>query len=91
MTEEWRRLHYKELYARYSSSNIILVIKSRRLRWAGHVARIGARRDTYRALVEKHEGSRSLGRPRRKWEENIKTDLREEGWRGHEMNRSGSG
>jgi hypothetical protein len=61
--EEWIRLHNKEFYALYSSSNIILVIKSRRLRWAGHVARIRARRDTYRALVEKHEGSNHVEDP----------------------------
>jgi hypothetical protein len=66
---EWKRLHSGELYALYSTSNIIRVIKSRRLRWAGHVARMGERRGAYRALVEKPEGRRPLGRPRRRWEE----------------------
>jgi hypothetical protein len=80
VTGEWRRLHNKELYALYSSPNIIRVIKSGRLRWAGHVARMGERRGAYRALVGKPEGRRSLGRPRHKWEDNIKMDLREVGW-----------
>jgi hypothetical protein len=70
----------KELYALYSSPNIIWVIKSRRLRWAGHVARMGERRGSYRALVGRPEGKRPLGRPRRRWEDDIKLDLREIGW-----------
>jgi hypothetical protein len=64
----------------YSSPNIIWVIKSRRLRWAGHVARMGERRGAFRALVGKPEGRRPLGRPRRRWEADIKMDLREVGW-----------
>jgi hypothetical protein len=60
---EWRRLHNEKLYALHSSPNIIRVIKSRRLRWAGQVARIGERRGAYRALVGKPEGRRPLGRP----------------------------
>jgi hypothetical protein len=64
VTREWRRLHNKELYAVYSSPNIIRAIKSRRLRWAGHVARMGERRGAYRALVGKPEGRRLFGRPR---------------------------
>jgi hypothetical protein len=80
VTGEWRRLHNKELYALYSSPNIIQVIKSKRLRWAGHVAHMGNRRGAYRALVEKPEGGRRLGKPRRRWEDNIKMDLREVGW-----------
>jgi hypothetical protein len=64
VTEEWRRLHNKELYAMYSSPNIIRMIKSRRLRWAGHVARMGERRGAYRALVGKPGGRRPLERPR---------------------------
>jgi hypothetical protein len=77
VTGEWRRrLHNKELYALYFSPNIIRVIKSRRLRWAGHVARMGERRGAYRALVGKSEGRRPLGRSRRRWEDNIKMDLR---------------
>jgi hypothetical protein len=79
---EWSRLHNKELYALYSSPNIIRVMKSRRLRWEGHVARMGERRGAYRALVGKPEGRRPLKRPRRRWEDNIKMDLREVGWVG---------
>jgi hypothetical protein len=79
VTGECRRLHNKELYALYSL-NIIRVVKSRRLRWAGHVARMGERRGAYRALVGKLEGRRPLGRPRRRWEDNIKVDLREVAW-----------
>jgi hypothetical protein len=66
-----------ELYALYFSRNIIRVIKSRRLRWAGHVARMGERKGACRALVEKPKGRRLLGRPRRRWENNIKMNLRE--------------
>jgi hypothetical protein len=80
VTGEWRRLHNKELYALYPSPNIIRVMKSRRLRWAGHVARMGERRGAYRALVGKPERRKPLGRPRRRWEYNIKMDLREVGW-----------
>jgi hypothetical protein len=80
VTEKWRTLHNKELYALYSSPNIIRAIKSRRLRWAGHVARMGERRGVYRVLVGKPEGRRPLGRPRRRWEDNIKMDLRQVGW-----------
>jgi hypothetical protein len=80
VTGKWRILHNKELYALYSSPNIIRVIKSRRLRWVGHVARMGERRGAYRALVGKPEGRRPLGRPRCTWEDNIKMDLREVGW-----------
>jgi hypothetical protein len=91
VTGEWRRLHNKELHALYSSLNIIRVIKSRRLRWAGHVAHMGERRGAYRALVGKPEGRRPLGRPRRTWEDNIKIDLREVGWGGHGLDQCGSG
>jgi hypothetical protein len=90
VTREWRRLHNKELYAVYSSPNIIQVIKSSRLRWAGHVARMPERRGAYSALVRKPEGRRQLERPRRRWEDNIKMDLREVGW-GHGLDQSGSG
>jgi hypothetical protein len=83
---EWRRLHNKELYALCFSPNIIWVIKSRRLRWAGHVARMEERRGAYRALVGKPEGRIPLGRPRRRWEDNIKMDLREAGGRGIDWN-----
>jgi hypothetical protein len=91
VTGEWRRLHNKELYALYSSPNFIRVIKSRRLRRAGRVARMGERRGAYRALVEKHGGRRPLGRPRRRWEDNIKMDLREVGWGVDGLDQSGSG
>jgi hypothetical protein len=75
VTGEWRRLHNEELNDRYSSSNIIRVIKSRRMRWAGHVACMGEGRGAYRILVGRPEGRRPLGRPRRRWEDNIKMDL----------------
>jgi hypothetical protein len=75
VTGEWRRLHNEELYALYSSPNIIQVYKSRRLRWAGHVACMGERRGACRALVGKHEGRTPPGRPRCRWEDNVKMDL----------------
>ena len=80
ITEEWRMLHNAELHALYSSPNIIRNLKSRRLRWAGHVARMEQFRNAYRVLVGKPERKRPLGRPRRRWEDNIKMDLREVGW-----------
>ena len=64
---EWRRLHNEELNVLYSSPNIVRVIKSRRMSWAGHVARMGKERGVYRVLVGKPEGRRPLGRPRRRW------------------------
>ena len=76
---ELRKLHNEELNDLYSSSNIVRVIKSRRMRLTGHVARMGERRGVHRVLVDKPEGKRPLGRPRRKWEYNIKTDLQEVG------------
>jgi hypothetical protein len=82
VTEEWRRLHNKELYALYSSPDIIRVIMSGRLRLAEHVARMRGRIGTYTILVGKPAGTRPLGRPRRTWENNIKMDLREVGWKG---------
>ncbi|KAJ4431656.1 hypothetical protein ANN_20255 [Periplaneta americana] len=78
-TGEWRKLHNTELHALYSSPNIIRNLKSRRLRWAGHVARMGESRNAYRVLVGRPEGKRPLGRPRRRWEDNIKMNLREVG------------
>ncbi|KAJ4433925.1 hypothetical protein ANN_16239 [Periplaneta americana] len=80
VTGEWRKLHNAELHALYSSPDIIRNIKSRRLRWAGHVARMGESRNAYRVLVGRPEGKRPLGRPRRRWEDNIKVDLREVGY-----------
>jgi hypothetical protein len=81
-TGEWRRLHNEELNDLYSSPNIIRVIKSRGMRWAGHVARMEEERGAYRILVWRAEGMRPLGRPRLRWKDNIKTDLREVGWGG---------
>jgi hypothetical protein len=80
VTEEWRILHNEELNDLYSSPNIIRVFKSRRMRWAGHVARMGEGKGAYRILVGRPEGRRPLGRPRRRWEDNIKMDLQEVGW-----------
>jgi hypothetical protein len=74
----WRKLHNDELHSLYSSPNIVRVITSRRM-WAGHVARMGEGRGVYRVLVRRSEGKRLLGRPRRRWEDNIKTDLTERG------------
>jgi hypothetical protein len=81
VTGEWRRLHNEELNDLYSSLNIVRVIKSRRMRWAGHVARMGEERGVYRVLVGKPEGKRPLGRPRRRWVDNIRMDLQEVGCR----------
>jgi len=79
VTGEWRKLHNEELNDLYSSPNIVRVIKSRRIKWAGHVARMGERRGVYRILVGKSEEKRPLGRPRCRWEDNIKMDLQEVG------------
>jgi hypothetical protein len=75
----WRKLHNDELRNMYSSPNIVRVIKSRRMRWARHVAGMGEGRGVYRVLVGRPEGKRPLGRPRLRWEDNIKLDLREIG------------
>jgi hypothetical protein len=72
-------LHNDELHRLYSSPNIVRVIKSSRMRWAGHVARLGEGRGVYRVLVGRPEGERPLGRPGRRWEDNIKLDFREIG------------
>jgi hypothetical protein len=80
VTGGWRNLHNEELHNLYSSPSIIRMINSRRMRWAGHIARMGKRRNAYRILVGKPERRRSLGRPRRRWVNNIKIDLRERGW-----------
>jgi hypothetical protein len=77
-TGGWRKLHNEELLN--SSQSIIIIIKSRRMRWAGHVERMGEKRNAYRILVGKPEGKRPLVRPRRRWVDNIKMDLREMGW-----------
>jgi hypothetical protein len=78
----WRKLHNEELHNLYSSPSIIRMIKSRRMRWAGHVTRMRAKRNAYRILVGNPEGKRPLGRPRRRWVDNIKMDLREIRWDG---------
>jgi hypothetical protein len=75
----WRKLHNDELHSLYSSPNIVRVIKSRRMRWAGHVARMVEGRGIYRVLVGRPEGKRPLGRPRRRWEDNIQIELRDIG------------
>jgi hypothetical protein len=80
VTEEWRKLHNEELRDLHSSPSIIRIIKSRRMRWAGHVARMGEKRNAYRLLVGNPEGKRPLGRPRRRWVDNIRMDLGEVGW-----------
>jgi hypothetical protein len=79
LTGGWRKPHNEELHNLYSSPSIIRIIKSRRLRWAGHVARMGEKRSVYRLLVGKPEGKRPLGRPRRRCIDNIKMDLVEIG------------
>jgi len=84
VTGEWRKLHNEELNDLYCSPNTVRVIKSRRMRWAGHVARMGERRGVYRVLVGKLEGKRQLGRPKRRWEDNIEMDLQEVGCAGVE-------
>jgi hypothetical protein len=89
LTEEFRRLHNKELYALYSSQNIIRFIKLNRLRWVRRVARMEVKRGSYRVLVGKPDGRRPFGRPRRRWDDNIKVVLREMGLE-HEVAYTGS-
>jgi len=79
VTGKLRKLHNEELRDLYPLPNIVRVVKSRRMRWAGHVARMGEGRGVHRVLVGKPEEKRLLGRPRRRWEDNIKIDLLEEG------------
>jgi hypothetical protein len=80
VTGEWKKLHNEELRDLYSSPSIIRIIKSRRMRWAGHVARMGEKSNAYKLLVGKPEGKRPLGRPRLRWVDNIMIDLGEVGW-----------
>jgi hypothetical protein len=80
VTGGWRKLHNEELHGLYSSFSIVRVIKARRMRWVGHVACMGEVRGAYNILVGRPEGSRPLGRLRRRWEDNIKMDLREIGF-----------
>jgi hypothetical protein len=77
LTGGWRKLNNKELHGLYSSPSIVRVIKARRMRWAGHVARTGEVRGVYNLMVGKPEGRKPLGRPGRRWEDNINMDLRE--------------
>jgi hypothetical protein len=79
VTGEWRKLHNEEMHNFYSSPDSIKQVKSRQMRWAGHVARMGEERKVYKVLVGKPEGKRPLGRPRRRWEDGIRMDLREIG------------
>jgi hypothetical protein len=75
VTDECRKLHNEQLRDLYSSPSIIRIMKARRIRWAGHVARMEEKRNAYRLLLRKPEGKRSLGRPRRRWLDNIRMDL----------------
>jgi hypothetical protein len=79
VTGGWRNLYNEELHNLYSSPSIIRIIKSRRMRWEGHVAQMGEKRNVYRLLVGKPEGKRPLGRPSHRWMDNIKMDLSEIG------------
>jgi len=88
VTGEWRKQHNEELNGLYCSPNILRVIKSKRMRWAGHVACVGERIGAYKVLVGKIEGKRQLGRSRHVWENNIKMDLQEVGCG---LDRAGSG
>jgi hypothetical protein len=80
VTGDWRKLHNEELHGLYSSPSIVRVIKARRMRWAGHVARMGEVRGAYNILVGRPEGRRPLERPRHRWEDNIKMYLRDIGF-----------
>jgi len=91
VTGELRKLHNEELNDLYSSPNVVRVIIWRRVRWVGHVARLGERRGVYRVLVGKPEGKRQLGRPKLTWEDNIKMDLQAVECGGYGLDRAGSG
>jgi hypothetical protein len=80
VTGEWRKLQNEELHDLYSSSSITRMIMSMRMKWVGNVARIGEKRNAYKLLVGKPEGKRPLGRPRRRWVDNIRMDLGDVGW-----------
>jgi hypothetical protein len=82
VTERWRRLHNEELHKLCTLPNIIRVIKSWRMRGAGHLARMGEMRNAYKMVVENSEGKRPLKRPRCRWEDNIRMDITEVGWEG---------
>ena len=94
VTGEWKKLYNEELSDLYSLPNIVRVVKPTRMRWAGHVARMGKGRGVHGVLVGKPEGKRPFGRPRRRWEDNIKMDLQEVGcggWTGSSWLRIGTG
>jgi hypothetical protein len=91
VTGEWRKLHNEDLNDLYCSPNIVRVIKSKRMRWAGHVACMGERRGVYRVLVGKPVGTRELRKHRRKWEANINMDFQEVGCGVCGLDRAGSG
>jgi hypothetical protein len=91
VTGEWRKLHSEELHNLYSSPDIIRQVKSRRMRWEGHVSRMGGERKVYKVLVGKPEGRRPLGRPRRRWEDGVRMDLKEIGLGGCGLDSTGSG
>jgi hypothetical protein len=80
VTGDWRKLHNEELHNSYSSPSTIRMIKWRRIRWTEYEALMGKKRNAYRILVETADGKRPLGRPRRRWEDNIRLNLREMGW-----------
>jgi hypothetical protein len=82
VTGDWRKLNNEELHKLYSSPKIIRTIKSRRMKWAGNIARTGEKRNAYRILVGKTLGKRPLGRQRRRWVDNIRLDLRDIRWDG---------
>jgi hypothetical protein len=81
VTGEWRKLHSEELHILYSFPNIIRQIKSMIMRWAGHLAHMGEEGNVYKVLVGKPEGKRELERLRHRWDDGIRMDLRETGWR----------
>jgi hypothetical protein len=91
VTGEWRKLPNEELHILYSSPNIIRQIKSRRMRWAGHVAHMGENKNVYKVLMGKPEGKRPLERPRHRWEDGIRMDLGEIGWGECRLDAVGSG
>jgi hypothetical protein len=82
VTGEWTKLHNEELHDLYSSPSIIRIIKARRMRWAGREARMGEKTNAYRLLVGKPDGRRPLGRPRRRWLDNIRMKWSDVGWIG---------
>jgi hypothetical protein len=88
---EWRKLHNVDLHYLYSSPDIVRQIKSRRIRWAGHVARMGEERKVYKVLVGKRNEKRPLGRPRHRWEDGIRMNLGDIGWGGSGLDSIGSG